>query len=140
VTKSLLDTDIFSEVLKNKNPIVTLRATEYRKQYGHYSISSPTITEIVTGYQQAERFSQLIAFRQAIIKAEILPFGSEEADLAGQIIGDLLRTGQPIGAIDPMVAATAITNALTLVTGNIAHFERVQQLGYHLLLENWRDG
>lgn len=138
MNKSLLDTDIFSEILKNKNPHVTIRAIEYLKQYDRYSISSPTLTEIVAGYQQAQRPAQLEGFRLSVAEAEVLPFGSKEADVAGQILGDLIRTGQPIGAFDPMIAATAIVHGLTLVTGNTAHFERVQLLGYQLPLENWR--
>ena len=37
-----------------------------------------------------------------------------------------------------MIAATAITHGLELVTGNTAHYQRVQQLGYPLILANWR--
>jgi tRNA(fMet)-specific endonuclease VapC len=41
--------------------------------------------------------------------------------------------------IDPLIAATAVFHGLTLVTGNLKHFERVQKLGYALELDNWRD-
>ena len=37
-----------------------------------------------------------------------------------------------------MIAAIAIGHGLELVTGNTAHFQRVQQLGYSLTLVNWR--
>ena len=37
-----------------------------------------------------------------------------------------------------MIAAVAIQNDLTLITGNTAHYERIQQLGYRLRLDNWR--
>jgi tRNA(fMet)-specific endonuclease VapC len=54
------------------------------------------------------------------------------------IHGDLVRTGQTIGFADPLIAAIAIENGLTLVTGNTSHYERIQSLGYPLLLDNWR--
>lgn len=38
-----------------------------------------------------------------------------------------------------MNAAIAIVGRLTLVTGNIEHFDRIKQLGYDLALENWRE-
>lgn len=60
------------------------------------------------------------------------------ADLAGQIAGDLDRVGRPIGRCDPMIAALAIIKGLELATGNTAHYQRVQQLGYPLVLTNWR--
>jgi len=37
-----------------------------------------------------------------------------------------------------MIAAIAIRENLTLVTGNIAHYQRIQALGYALKLSNWR--
>jgi predicted nucleic acid-binding protein len=37
-----------------------------------------------------------------------------------------------------MIAATAIDLGLELITGNAAHFQRIQQLGYPLALVNWR--
>lgn len=38
---SLLDTDIFSEVLKAKDQNVARKATAYRQQFGRYTISTP---------------------------------------------------------------------------------------------------
>ena len=67
---------------------------------------------------------------------EAFPFAT--AELAGRIAGELERIGRPIGLADPMIAAIALTQGLELVTGNTAHFLRVQQLGYPLTLANWR--
>ena len=60
------------------------------------------------------------------------------AELAGRIYADLERAGQPIGRADPMIAAIALRHDLTLVTGNLSHYERIQKLGYNLELDNWR--
>ncbi len=67
-----------------------------------------------------------------------MAFSQSTAELAGKIDGDLLKSGQPIGRADPMIAATAIEYALVLVTGNFEHFARIQALGYPLALDNWR--
>jgi tRNA(fMet)-specific endonuclease VapC len=37
-----------------------------------------------------------------------------------------------------MIAATALTLGLELVTANTTHFQRIQVLGYPLTLANWR--
>jgi predicted nucleic acid-binding protein len=37
-----------------------------------------------------------------------------------------------------MIAAIAINQSLELVTGNTAHYQRIQQLGYPLTLVTWR--
>ncbi len=138
MNKSLLDTDIFSEVLKNKDARVRAQATEYRKLHGRYSISALTVTEIVSGFSKANSTKELAAFRTALQAVDVFPLGREEADMAGQITGALARTGQPIGAIDPLIAAVAIINNLVLVTGNTTHFARIQALNYPLRLDNWR--
>ena len=68
----------------------------------------------------------------------MIPFDRANGELPGRIAGELERIGQPIGVADPMIAATALTLGLDLVTANVAHFQRIQQLGYRLTLANWR--
>jgi len=68
----------------------------------------------------------------------ILSLDQSAAELAGRIAGDLERTGQPIGRADPMIAAIALQHSLELVTGNTAHYQRIQQVGYQLRVVNWR--
>jgi tRNA(fMet)-specific endonuclease VapC len=68
----------------------------------------------------------------------LLPFDQPAAELAGRIAGDLERIGQTIGVTDTMIAAIALEKGLELVTGNTSDFQRVQQLGYPLILVNWR--
>jgi predicted nucleic acid-binding protein len=58
--------------------------------------------------------------------------------MAGRIYADLERIGQPIGRADPIIAAIALRYDLTLITGNVAHYQRIQTLGYGLKLDNWR--
>ena len=69
---------------------------------------------------------------------EVISFDKATGELAGRIAGDLERTGQIIGLADPMIAATALTHGLELVTANTVHFQRIQQLGYAVTLINWR--
>jgi predicted nucleic acid-binding protein len=68
----------------------------------------------------------------------ILPLDVAAAELAGRITGDLDRGGQTIGRADPIIAAVAVVQGLAFVTGNTAHYQRIQRLGYPLTLVNWR--
>jgi tRNA(fMet)-specific endonuclease VapC len=138
LNKAIIDTDIFSEIIKGVNQTVAAHATTYRRAFGHYTISAVTVMEIVQGYQQKQASRQLQAFLTALPSQEVLPFDEAHAELAGRIAGELERTGRPIGTADSMIAAIAIDHGLELVTGNTAHFQRVQQLGYPLTLVNWR--
>jgi tRNA(fMet)-specific endonuclease VapC len=136
--RALLDTDTLSEIGKGINPTVASHATTYRRAFGFYTLSVISVTEIVRGHQQASNPMRLNAFLASIATQEILSFDQDAAELAGRISGDLERNGQSIGIADPMIAATAIHHGLELVTGNTAHFERIQRLGYKLTLINWR--
>jgi len=138
VNKSLLDTDILSEILKGINPTVASNAAAYRQAFGRYSLSSITVMEVISGLQRNQSHRRIQKFLTDISGEEVLSFGQAEGKLAGEIDGDLERVGRPVGRCDPMIAAIAITNGLELVTGNTAHYQRIQQLGYPLTLGNWR--
>jgi tRNA(fMet)-specific endonuclease VapC len=138
VNKALLDTDTLSEIRKGSNPVVATNAKTYRRSFGHYSLSVITVVEIVRGYQKAQQLQRLNAFMASIASEEVFPLDISAAELAGRITGDLERVGQPIGRADPIIAAVAIDQGLELATGNTAHYARIQQLGYPLMLVNWR--
>ncbi|QEH39177.1 tRNA(fMet)-specific endonuclease VapC [Aquisphaera giovannonii] len=137
--KVLLDTDILSEVLRGVNPTVAGHAGAYRSVFGHFTISVITVMEMAKGFQKAGRPEKIAALATLLATEEIVDFDRAAADQAGRIWGDLERTGQPIGLADPMIAAVALRHGLELVTGNTAHYQRVQQLGYPLTLANWRN-
>jgi tRNA(fMet)-specific endonuclease VapC len=92
----------------------------------------------VRGFQKKQSTRRLQHFLSAVASEEILTLDQPAAEEAGRIAGDLDRIGQPIGRADPMIAAIALTHGLELVTGNTAHYQRIQQLGYPLTLVNWR--
>ncbi len=138
VNESLLDTDTLSEVLKGFDPRVAKKATAYLRAFGRYTTSVLTVMEIVKGLHKQRRTKKINEFLAHMSAAEVLPFEQDGAILAGRIFADLERTGQPIGRIDPMIAAISLQRHLTLVTGNLVHYQRIQAVGYKLKLENWR--
>jgi len=139
MNKTLLDTDILSEVLKGRNASVVAQAQAYLAVHQVFTISVVSVMEIVCGFQRAQRQDRLEQFLQALASMEVLPFDIESAALAGRIDGDLWRTGQRVGRADPMIAAQAIVHNLVLVSGNLAHYSRIQALGYPLQVVNWRE-
>jgi tRNA(fMet)-specific endonuclease VapC len=138
LNKALLDTDIYSEVLKAVNQTVKANAIAYRTIHGVLTLSAVTLMEITRGHQQKQALRQLQTFLSNVAVEEVVPFVRATAELAGRIAGELERIGQPIGTADPMIAAIALHHGLELVTGNTAHFQRIQNLGYPLTLVNWR--
>jgi tRNA(fMet)-specific endonuclease VapC len=137
VNKSLLDTDIFSEIGKGIDQTVARNAAAYLSVFGCYTLSAVTVTEVVWGLEKRQSVRRLNAFRASLPSMEVLPLAGA-ADLAGRIGAGLDRIGQPIGLADTMIAAIALEHSLELVTGNTSDFQRVQNLGYPLILVNWR--
>jgi len=62
------------------------------------------------------------------------PNAIPSAEQAAQVRALLKNQGQPIGAYDVLIAATALQNDLLMVTANQREFDRI--LG--LQTENWR--
>jgi predicted nucleic acid-binding protein len=91
LNKALLDTDIYSEILKAANPTVTANATNYRRAQGFLTFSTVTVMEVVRGFQKNQSTRRLNAFLAAIALEEILPFDQPAAELAGRIAGELER-------------------------------------------------
>ncbi|WP_374333205.1 type II toxin-antitoxin system VapC family toxin, partial [Aestuariivirga sp.] len=122
----LLDTDICIHALKKRNSTL---AEIFKAHDGRMAISDVTLFEL---YYGAERYDEPAA-RVAIIESftarlEVLPFDSRAALHAGNIRAALERRGQINGAYDLMIAGTARSQGLVLVTGNIREYERVEGL------------
>ncbi len=72
---------------------------------------------------------------EIISRINVLPFGENEAHMAGDILARLKKTGRTIGIEDVFIAATTIINRCVLVTTNIRHYSRIKDLK----IENWID-
>lgn len=138
MTPSVLDTDILSEIMKGYDPVVSQNVRRYQAEFGVLTFTSLSVLEIIQGLRQKradvqmKRAEALFASNQ-----EIVP-DSADYRLAGEILGDLLRNGHPVGLADPIIAACAIRRQLTLVTGNQRHFEAIISVGHQLSLSDWR--
>lgn len=140
MSRVLLDTDILSEVLKSRNPVVARAVAEYLSKHGESTISVVSVMEIAYGLLRAGRTRQLGEFETTLEMAcNVLAFDAHAALLAGRIQAELEGAGISIDAPDVMIAATAIGARLPVVTGNTAHFAAMQRIGQPLEIANWKD-
>jgi tRNA(fMet)-specific endonuclease VapC len=70
---------------------------------------------------------------QFVAPLEILPFEEEAAQYYGDLRVRLERQGTPIGSLDMLIAAHALSISCTLVTNNEKEFGRIPSLK----IENW---
>jgi tRNA(fMet)-specific endonuclease VapC len=59
---------------------------------------------------------------------EVVPFDAAASAAFGRLCAGLELRGAPIGVIDTLIAAHALSLGLTLVTSNTRHFARIREL------------
>jgi tRNA(fMet)-specific endonuclease VapC len=138
LVSAILDTDILSEILKGRDAVVARRASAYLEAHGRFTITCVSVLEVVAGWHRLQREDRVREFLDRLRDFEVLPLETLAAAEAGRIEADLARTGQPIGRADTMVAAIAVVQGRTLVSGNEAHYARIAALDHSLRIENWR--
>ena len=139
MTRALLDTDILSEVLKQRDQNVARAAADYLARHGEFTVSVVSVMEIAYGLHRSARARQLEEFEATLRSTcNVLPFDASTALMAGQIQASLEKAGTPVDGPDVMIAATAIIARLPVVTGNTPHFEAVAKAGYPVATQNWR--
>lgn len=133
----LLDTDILSNLMKRSPStilIAKLAAVPVEQQF----TSSITLGELVYGaYRLEARTHALLERLEATLlpNLPILPFDAAAAYYYGEVRAQLARQGTLLGEADLRIAAIALAQGFTVVTGNVRHFQRVPGLA----VENWFD-
>jgi len=66
--KSLLDTDILSDVIKGLDRTVVENSNAYRTEFGRYTLSTITVVEITKGFQKKvpDRVNELVERREQL--------------------------------------------------------------------------
>lgn len=86
------------------------------------SVSTLTVTEVGRGLSEPRRER----FESIVERVDILPYGFVEARRAIDEHRRLEREGQPIGAVDAMIAGTAIEANKPVLTRNVSEFRRTR--------------
>lgn len=130
----MLDTNICIYAMKNKPEKVLKRMKEHNPD--ELFISTITLAELEQGVQKSikkeKNATNLKNFLKVIL---ILPFDKKAAAEYGKICAYLQKNRTPIGPLDTLIAAHALSKNLTLVTNNVREFERVPDLK----IENWAE-
>ncbi len=127
----LLDTNICIYIINMRPPEVLARFREYR--LGEIGVCSVVAAELAYGVTKSRSARNRSALEMFLAPLEVLPFNEAAVWAYGDLRASLEREGQPIGALDTMIAAHALSVDAPLVTHNTREFARVPGLR----LENW---
>ncbi|MDO8464106.1 MAG: type II toxin-antitoxin system VapC family toxin [Gallionella sp.] len=97
-------------------------------------LSSIVTFELSYGAQKGRwRKANLALLEEFLLDFIIAPFDEKAAHTGGVIRTELEKKGSPIGPMDTLIAAHAVSLGIPLVTHNLGEFTRVRGLK----VENW---
>lgn len=123
----LLDTDICIYLIRRRPPQVLERLQ--RCTIGDIGLSTVTLAELeYVAAKSAFPAQNREALEAFTLPLEIVAFDAAANAAYGPVRADLERQGTPIGAMDLLIAAHALSLRVTLVTNNTREFARVPGL------------
>jgi tRNA(fMet)-specific endonuclease VapC len=128
----MLDTNLCIDVMRGKASGAFDRLRKLAPNEA--GISTITLAELRFGASKSKRAAyHAAAIASFCAPLEIAGFDARAADLYGTVRATLEAAGTPIGPLDTLIAAHALSLNATMVTANQREFERVRDL----VVENW---
>ena len=130
--KVMLDTNICIYIIKQKPQSVLERFRAF--QIGDIGISTITLAELQYGATKSAHPRQnRESLKQFVSALDVASFDSTATEAYGEIRAALEKSGRPIGAMDLLIAAHALSLGVRIATNNEREFKRVRGLR----VENW---
>lgn len=128
----LLDTNTCIYLLTGKHPDYQrniLARLDSLPRNERPAISSVVLSELQYGVRKSRwRKTNQMLLDEFLLDFDLIDFGADAAISYGDLRVDLEKRGKPIGPMDMMIAAHALSLGATLVTHNTKEFSRVKGL------------
>ena len=126
--KFLLDTNICVFLIRNQFERIHDHVRSH--QVGEIGVSSITEAELRFGADKSsDPGKNHAALERLFLTLPVLAFDSGCAREYGRIRATLEKTGAPIGPLDTLIAAHALSEGMTVVTNNTREFKRFRACG-----------
>ncbi|MBH0194445.1 MAG: type II toxin-antitoxin system VapC family toxin [Nitrospira sp.] len=130
--KLMLDTNICIYLIKQQPPSIIERFQSH--PVGDIGISSITAAELAYGVSKSRHsYKNRHALEQFLAPLQVAAFDQVAAWSYGRLRQQLEAKGTPIGSMDMLIAAHALSLGAKLVSNNLREFRHVPGLR----LENW---
>ena len=133
--KVMLDTNTCIAIIRRQPPQALKRFSAYK--VGEIGISWVTLAELEFGVAKSQHQEKnQAALDDFVLPLEIANFSREAARVYGRVRATLEKKGTPIGSLDMMIGAHALSLGVTLATNNTKEFSRIKGL----TVVDWLDG
>ena len=125
--KVMLDTNTCIAIIKRKPPRVLKRFSAYK--VGEIGISWVTLAELEFGVAKSQHLEKnQAALEEFVLPLEIANLDREAARVYAGVRATLEKKGTPVGPLDMMIGAHALSLGVTLATNNTREFSRIRGL------------
>lgn len=126
MTRYMLDSSFCIDLMRDKTQALRER---FRDEWADLCTSTIVMHELLYGAEKSARpRHNRVRVEEFLSRLKLVEFDSEAASHAAHIRADLAKRGCPIGAYDSLIAAHARSLNLTVITGNLKEFSRVDGL------------
>ena len=129
------DTDTMSATIRPRPPMSLVRALAALEEKEQVT-TAVTVAELLLGVAGDADETRRKRVRTLASWLPAMPFDRSAAEAYGPLRHELETSGRRLDERDLMIASICLARDLTLVTGNVRHFERVPGLR----VENWLEG
>ena len=126
----MLDTDTVSHMVRNHSPVIR---NLIKHEDDEICISAITYAEISYGLEKKGSDRLFNEVRSIMEKMSIIDFDESQSELYGKIRLELEKSGTPLGDMDMLIAAAALSAGAILVTHNTKHFSKIKSIR----VEDW---
>jgi tRNA(fMet)-specific endonuclease VapC len=130
--KWMLDTNTCVDLIRGRDERILRRMK--RRSPDDLCVSSVTLSELECGAAKSTHPEKnRLALAEFMTPLAVVPYDDAVAPIYGRVRAVLEKKGTPIGPLDTMIAAHALSLSLTIITNNEREFRRVAGLK----TQNW---
>jgi len=130
----VLDTDVLIYYLRDRNDSYS-KMKNLKKKEESLNTTIFNVAELYKGCYSMKNVAKGLMKVKLLIDAldEIFLFENDSAEEFAKLSSDLKNRGHSIGIMDELIASICIVHQESLYSGNVKHFERIDDLNIY----NW---
>ena len=127
----MLDTDTVSFLVRKDTSVIK---NLIKHEDDEICISAISYAELCFGLEKKGSEKLFAEVRSIMGKLAIVNFDDTQSELYGKIRLELEKAGTPLGDMDMLIAAAALSAGAILVSHNVRHFSKIKGIK----VEDWR--